>query len=289
MGLGHNHDRLIGDIDAFIAGRELPLVTFAKRQRKEDVARPFFAGVQPDADAVVLVGKAQERVMGWRGFKDGGNSGHPHFAYRRQALFVNHFYFYVWDRDGGRRSSSCAPTRPIRCGCGATVTSGPNSNSPKPTSTSRHSTTASGRWLTRPERDKSARGSAPITSAGLSANGCACCRVRSPPSMQRSGAITSGPCVRSSSPTPPCSIGPPGKSVVRSRHPRPPRPRTTRAGVAHLRPARPSPRPEPDPGEVRDRGHHSRRRPPHPDPLPDLQGEGVLQRASRLASGDHDQ
>ena len=97
-GLGHNHDRLVGDIDRFIAARDLPVVTFAKRERKEDVARPFLAGAErEDREGVVLVGKAQERVMGWRGFKDvkdpRGRNGDPHFCYRRQALFVNHFYF----------------------------------------------------------------------------------------------------------------------------------------------------------------------------------------------------
>ncbi|MPZ71111.1 MAG: hypothetical protein GEU71_16535 [Actinobacteria bacterium] len=116
-GLGHNHERVIAEIDAFVADNDLPLVTFAKRQRKEDVARPFLAGAKAeDREGVVLVGKAQERVMGWRGFKDGkdprGQNGHPHFVYRRQALFVNHYYFYVWDRDWGPAFFKFCPYAP---------------------------------------------------------------------------------------------------------------------------------------------------------------------------------
>jgi hypothetical protein len=116
-GLGHNHDRLIGEIERFIANRDLPVVTFARRERKEDVARPFLAGAEREGrEGVVLVGKAQERVMGWRGFKDRadprGQKGHPHFVYRRQALFVNHFYFYVWDRDWGPAFFKLCPYAP---------------------------------------------------------------------------------------------------------------------------------------------------------------------------------
>jgi len=42
-----------------------------------------------------MVGVAQERVSGWRGFRRGGSDGHPHFVYRRQSLWVNHYYLSV--------------------------------------------------------------------------------------------------------------------------------------------------------------------------------------------------
>jgi hypothetical protein len=102
-GLGHNHDRLVADIEAFVAEADIPLVRFGKGESKEEVARPWLAAAeQQGREGVVLVAKAQERVAGWRGFKDtswGARSeAHPHFTYRRQALFVDHFYFYVWVR-----------------------------------------------------------------------------------------------------------------------------------------------------------------------------------------------
>lgn len=112
-GLAHNHDRLVRDIEAFIAAHEIPVVRFAKRQSKEEVARPYLAGAEREGrEGVVLVGIAQERVAGWRGWKDGGSAGHPHFTYRRQALFVNHYYFYLWDRDWGPAFVKLCPYAP---------------------------------------------------------------------------------------------------------------------------------------------------------------------------------
>ncbi len=112
-GLAHNHDRLVRDIERFIAEQELPVVRFAKRQSNQEVARPYLAKAeQAGREGVVLVGIAQERVAGWRGWKDGGSPGHPHFTYRRQALFVNHYYFYLWDRDWGPAFIKLCPYAP---------------------------------------------------------------------------------------------------------------------------------------------------------------------------------
>jgi hypothetical protein len=106
VGLARNHDRLVAEIEGFAAGRGVEVVRFAKRQSKEEVARPYLEAAERDGRAgVVLVGKAQERVAGWRGFKDPSSprhcKAHPHFTWRRQWLFVDHFYFYLWDRQWG--------------------------------------------------------------------------------------------------------------------------------------------------------------------------------------------
>jgi len=101
-GLGAIHDRLVHEIDHFVAANGLELVHFSKGQRKEDVAKPFLdAAEHAGREGIVMVGVAQERVSGWRGFRRGGSDRHPHFCYRRQSLWVNHYYFYIWDRDWG--------------------------------------------------------------------------------------------------------------------------------------------------------------------------------------------
>jgi hypothetical protein len=101
-GLHHNRDRLVGEIDAFVTEHEIPFVRFAKGESKEGCARPYLAAAEAEGrEGVVLVGVAQERVSGWRGWKAGGSPGHPHFAYGRQSLFVNHYYFYVFDAEWG--------------------------------------------------------------------------------------------------------------------------------------------------------------------------------------------
>jgi hypothetical protein len=48
-----------------------------------------------------MVGIAQEKTSAWRGWRDGGPDGHPHFVYRRRSIFPNNYYFYIRDPDWG--------------------------------------------------------------------------------------------------------------------------------------------------------------------------------------------
>lgn len=116
-GLGHNHDRLIADIERCAAESGLDIVRFAKRASKEEVARPFLAGMQAEGrTGLGFIGKAQERTSGWRGFKDKRSEQHterhPHFSYRRQALMVDHFYFYLVDPEWGPAFVKLCPYAP---------------------------------------------------------------------------------------------------------------------------------------------------------------------------------
>lgn len=89
-------------IDRFALDHEIPVVRFARRERKEDVARTYFERAERERRfGVVLIGVAQEKASAWRGWRDGGNDAHPHFEFGRQAVFVNHYYFYILDRDWG--------------------------------------------------------------------------------------------------------------------------------------------------------------------------------------------
>jgi hypothetical protein len=102
VGLRHNHDRLVAEIEAFVAEHDIPTVRFVKGESKEEVARPFLAAAEAeDREGVALVGVAQEKVSAWRGWKTGTRRSHPWFGYGRQSLFVNHYYFYVWDKEWG--------------------------------------------------------------------------------------------------------------------------------------------------------------------------------------------
>jgi hypothetical protein len=80
----------------------VPAVRFGKGECKEDVAREHFKRAERDGRfGVVLIGVAQEKAYAWRGWRDGGNDAHPHFEFGRQAVFVNHYYFYIRDRQWG--------------------------------------------------------------------------------------------------------------------------------------------------------------------------------------------
>lgn len=48
-----------------------------------------------------MLGVAQEKAFARRGWRDGGNDAHPHFEFDPSAVFVNHYYQYIFDADWG--------------------------------------------------------------------------------------------------------------------------------------------------------------------------------------------
>jgi len=104
--LTRNHDRLVGEVDRFVKANGLTVVRFRKGDVKEDIARPYQeAAAAAGHPGVVVVGKAQERMEAWVGYKDNasslGTERHPHFAFSRQAKVPDHVYFYLHDHDWG--------------------------------------------------------------------------------------------------------------------------------------------------------------------------------------------
>jgi hypothetical protein len=100
--LGHNHDRLVRDLDRFVAQHELPVIRFRKGDAKEQIARRYQLAAAADGrTGVVLVGKAQERMDVWRGWVDKSSprstKTHPHVSFGRQSAVPDHWYFYLWD------------------------------------------------------------------------------------------------------------------------------------------------------------------------------------------------
>jgi hypothetical protein len=91
-------------VHEFAKAHHIPLVHFQKGQDKEQFARPFLqAAAQQGKDRVVLIGIAQEKASAWRSWKRKGQekAAHPHMEWGRQMVYVNHFYFYLWDSDWG--------------------------------------------------------------------------------------------------------------------------------------------------------------------------------------------
>jgi hypothetical protein len=92
----------VNRVNAFVAENEIPTVKFVKGDVKEEIARKHFQQAErEDRYGVVMVGVAQEKTSAWRGWRDGGPDGHPHFVYRRQSIFPNNYYFYIRDPDWG--------------------------------------------------------------------------------------------------------------------------------------------------------------------------------------------
>jgi hypothetical protein len=89
-------------IEQFALDNAIPMIRFDKGACKEEVARPYLERAEAEGRfGVVMIGVAQERASVWRGWRDGGPDGHPHFEFSRQSAFPNHYYFYVRDREWG--------------------------------------------------------------------------------------------------------------------------------------------------------------------------------------------
>jgi hypothetical protein len=91
----------IAAIERFVAAHRLPLITFEKGQRKDDVMAAHLARFS-DPEGVLFVGKAQEKATVFRTEKRRNpRTGQPYPWLVRSTAMVNHYYFYAVDRDFG--------------------------------------------------------------------------------------------------------------------------------------------------------------------------------------------
>jgi hypothetical protein len=94
------HDRFIQAVQIFAAQQQVPLITFERDQRKDDLAAEYRAHFAAD-EGVVFIGVAQEKANSFKCHKATGPQGGTSFTFSRQPVFVNHLYFYVQDREWG--------------------------------------------------------------------------------------------------------------------------------------------------------------------------------------------
>jgi hypothetical protein len=94
------HQQFITAVHAFAQRYQIPLISFQSGQRKDDVVagyrRRFTA-----REGVVVIGVAQEKMRSFKAHKRGGPGTKVTFDFSRQSVAVNHYYFYLLDRDGG--------------------------------------------------------------------------------------------------------------------------------------------------------------------------------------------
>jgi hypothetical protein len=91
----------INAIDRFVQQEQIPLITFTKGQRKDDIALEYqsqFTGTE----GVLFVGKAQEKTPVFRTEKRRNpETGQRYPWIVRSTAMVNHYYFYGIDEDFG--------------------------------------------------------------------------------------------------------------------------------------------------------------------------------------------
>ena len=91
----------VADIHGFVAARGLELVSFAKGQRKDDLAQEFLARF-PEPEGVLFVGRAQEKAGVWGTQRRRNPATGGSYAWLvRASAFINFFYFYCVDADFG--------------------------------------------------------------------------------------------------------------------------------------------------------------------------------------------
>jgi len=91
----------VASVEAFLQENDIPLVLFAKGQRKEDVALEYRAKFR-GSEGILFVGKAQEKTPVFRTEKrKNPKTGQTYPWIVRSTAMVNHLYFYGLDEDFG--------------------------------------------------------------------------------------------------------------------------------------------------------------------------------------------
>jgi hypothetical protein len=93
--------QFVADIHDYAAAHDVPLIRFAKGQRKDDVMHEQLAGFS-GTDRVVFIGVAQEKAHVFRTERRHNRlTGAPYPWIVTTTAVVNHYYFYAVDDDFG--------------------------------------------------------------------------------------------------------------------------------------------------------------------------------------------
>jgi hypothetical protein len=91
----------VAAVERFVQQNQIPLIRFAKGQRKEDVALGYRAKFE-GTEGILFAGKAQEKTPVFRTEKrTNPQTGQKYPWLIRSTALVNHFYFYGIDEDFG--------------------------------------------------------------------------------------------------------------------------------------------------------------------------------------------
>ena len=91
----------IQDLESYAQEHDIPLFTFAKKQRKDDVAAEYRARFR-GSEGILFIGKAQEKTAVFRTERRTNPTTGQKYAWLvRSTAMVNHFYCYGIDDDFG--------------------------------------------------------------------------------------------------------------------------------------------------------------------------------------------
>jgi hypothetical protein len=91
----------VEEIERFVEHQKVPLLTFDRGQRKDDIAAKYLADFRSN-EGVLFVGKAQEKAKVFRSERrKNAQTGGSYAWIVRSTAMVNHYYFYCVDGDFG--------------------------------------------------------------------------------------------------------------------------------------------------------------------------------------------
>jgi len=94
-------EQFIQDIESFAESNNVPLFTFAKKVRKDDIAARYLADFR-EREGILFIGKAQEKVSVCRTeSRTNPRTGQKYPWLVRSTAMVNQYYFYCVDEDFG--------------------------------------------------------------------------------------------------------------------------------------------------------------------------------------------
>ncbi|MGI9302953.1 MAG: hypothetical protein ACR2RB_09620, partial [Gammaproteobacteria bacterium] len=92
--------QFVANIEQFVDDESVELVKFHKGERKDDIAKSYLEGFCGD-EGVLFVGKAQEKTYVFRTETRRSEAGASYPWLVRSTAMVNHYYFYLLDKDFG--------------------------------------------------------------------------------------------------------------------------------------------------------------------------------------------
>lgn len=94
------HDRFVAAVQHFSETQDVPRLTFESGHDKDAIVNTYRTRFTA-REGVVVIGVAQEKMRAFKAQKQRGPGKAVSFDFSRQSVAVNHYYFYVHDRDWG--------------------------------------------------------------------------------------------------------------------------------------------------------------------------------------------
>lgn len=94
------HDRFVAGVEDYARRHRVPMISFERGERKDDIANAHRARFKGH-EGVVLIGVAQERAWSFKAHKRRTCRGSVTFDFSRQSVCVKHYYYYLQDLDWG--------------------------------------------------------------------------------------------------------------------------------------------------------------------------------------------